>query len=609
MNCGIALAIISFGKTEELEKFYRSIEQSDMSDIPKYIMFNTDRQRGVLSGPNVDIAMRFRRGGDHIFVCDHNLWLSSYRWMIQQYLQSFPLIIGTEADIWFEEPLFFRKHIQYFIDNDLGALNVCARYYTEGLNETQFTEPRLFYTLQGEYLLASRNMPWHMWLMWSKDLLNFFKGENELTDGGVFNFIKEKNKKQVYTLDCRKFCVHFDFRATIAKYPNYLGPNSVRCFGTKQQTVYAKDIKEIKGGGYMDIPFLKPILPSVERYQQHINKMHENGWFSNNGEFVQQFERDLQEYLQTSREIVVVSSATLGLIIAIKGLEIKKKVLVPSFTFASTVGAIQWCGLEHEYIDIDDYWCMDPLLIEEKLQTGEYDAIIPVHALGVPCAIKEFEQLAQKYNVKLLFDSASGIGATYNNRRIGNFGDIEVFSLHATKCLPIGEGGFLSIRDYKVAQTIRQLKNFGFTNDRMAYMNGINAKMPEIEAAIGIEALKDVKQHMRNRQKYVKQYQELIGDIVEFQKVRPESEHGYQILGVIAPSDGNVVMQEMITRGIQVRQYYTPPVHLHPAYSRDVVLPNTMNVSKHIISLPLYSIMDDITIEIVCKNLREILMK
>ena len=357
------------------------------------------------------------------------------------------------------------------------------------------------------------------------------------------------------------------------------------------------------------IPFLKPILPSVERYQSHINKMHENGWYSNNGEFVRQLERDLQEYLQTNREIVIVNNATLGLMLAIKGLDIKGKILAPSFTFVATIGAIQWCNLEYEYIDIDDCWGMDPEATEKALQTGKYEAIMPVHALGLPCNIARFEQLASKYKVKLIFDAASAIGASYNNRRVGNFGDIEVFSLHATKCLPVGEGGFLSIRDKEVADRVRQLKNFGFAGDRSAHIDGTNAKMPEILAAIGVESLKDLKQHMRNRRQYVKMYKNLLSDVVEFQKVPEGYEHGYQILNVVTKGESKEIIKEMDKKGIQLRQYYSPPVHLQPAYFKGVNLLKTTDLCNRALSLPLYSMMDEITIETVCENLKEALKR
>jgi dTDP-4-amino-4,6-dideoxygalactose transaminase len=356
------------------------------------------------------------------------------------------------------------------------------------------------------------------------------------------------------------------------------------------------------------IPFLKPVMPSAERYQEHINKMHETGWYSNNGEFVQRFERELQEYLQTNREVILVNNATLGLILAIKGLNIEKPILVPSFTFAATIGSVSWCSLEYDYVDIEpNYWCMDPVKAEEKLRTGRYGVIMPVHTLGLPCDIGAFEKLAKKYEVKLILDGAPAIGASYNNRRVGNFGDIEVFSLHATKCLPIGEGGFLTVKDFEVAQTIRQLKSFGFAGDRTAHLDGTNAKMPEILAAIGIEALKDLKQHMRNRYQYVDLYKKLLGDLVEFQGIRPGTKHGYQILSVLTKKEGGEVVAKLLEEGVQARQYYWPPIHMHPAYKRDVNLPITMDVANRVISLPLYSLMDEITIEVVCEKLRNIL--
>lgn len=355
------------------------------------------------------------------------------------------------------------------------------------------------------------------------------------------------------------------------------------------------------------IPFLKPILPSVERYQKHINKMHEDSWFSNGGQFVRQFERDLQSYLQTSREIVLVSSATLGLMLALRGMQIKGKVLVPSFTFPATIGAVEWCGLEYDYVDIDpETWCIDCDQIEERLKSGEYEAILPVHVHGNPCNVDKLEELAQKYRVKLIFDSACGIGATHNRRRVGNFGDIEVFSLHATKCLPVGEGGFLSIKDYEVAKRVRQLINFGFGEKRTSIVNGLNAKMPEILAAIGIEALQDLNQHMRNRRRYVEIYKEELKDCVRYQRVKDNSEHGLQIFSVIPRRSADWVVEEMKKKDIQIRRYYSPPIHRHPAYRQEAHLPVTDDISTNVISLPLYSIMDEHTIYTVCEALRTI---
>jgi len=346
------------------------------------------------------------------------------------------------------------------------------------------------------------------------------------------------------------------------------------------------------------IPFLKPILPSTERLIPYLKKIEENGYYSNNGQFVQQFEKDLQTYLQTDRDIVVVNNGTMGLALALKalGVESGKYVMIPSFTFAATASVCRF----PDYVDIEpDCWCMDPL------QVKDCGAIIPVDALGNPCDKEKFEAFGNHYEVPVIFDSASSIGATYNGKRVGNFGDIEVFSLHATKCLPVGEGGFLSIRDPEVAHRVRMLKNFGFDNDRVAHIEGTNAKMPEILAAIGIEALKDLPQHMANRQRYVKMYMERLDKLV-FQKVRPGCQHGYQILSVLV-RDAEGVVEEMRQRGIQVRRYYSPPLHQQPAYRSRQYLPITEGIANAVINLPLYSIMEEATIDFVCKNLKEVL--
>lgn len=353
------------------------------------------------------------------------------------------------------------------------------------------------------------------------------------------------------------------------------------------------------------IPFIKPALPSPERYYDKIGQMYQSNWYSNGGPFVKQFEQELKTYLQTDRHIIVVSNATLGLILALKGLQITGKVLLPSFTFAATVAAVQWCDLDFEYVDINEgTWCIDPDIVEQKLKQEKYGAIMPVHALGNPCDIERFEELGRKHNVKIIFDAASAIGATYDNQRVGNFGDIEVFSLHATKCLPIGEGGFLSVKDIKVAKKIRTLMNFGLDYGTVN-QNGINAKMPEILAIVGIEALKDLPQHMKNRREYVKQYKKQLGGMV-YQVVGTKAEHGLQILNILH-NNAEKVVEQMFERGIQVRRYYSPPLHCHPAYKHSITLPVTEKIASKVVSLPLHSIMDNHIIKTISKALREVI--
>lgn len=353
------------------------------------------------------------------------------------------------------------------------------------------------------------------------------------------------------------------------------------------------------------IPFIKPVLPSPERYYDKISQMYQSNWYSNGGPFVKQLEQELKTYLQTDRDVIVVSNATLGLILALKGLQITGKVLLPSFTFAATIAAAEWCSLDFEYIDIDkDTWCIDPDIVEQKLKQEKYGAIIPVHALGNPCDVERFEMLSKKYDVRIIFDAASAIGATYNSQQIGNFGDIEVFSLHATKCLPVGEGGVLSVKDIEVAKRIRTLINFGF-DCGIVKQNGINAKMSEMMAIVGIEALKDLPQHMRNRREYIKKYRKQLKGAT-YQAVKIEAEHGLQIFNILC-NNAEEVVKRMSERDIQVRRYYSPPLHYHTAYKRPIILPVTECVASRIISLPLYSAMDDYIIKTVAESICEVI--
>jgi len=351
------------------------------------------------------------------------------------------------------------------------------------------------------------------------------------------------------------------------------------------------------------IHLVKTIMPSVDSYLNDIKEIETNYRFTNNGFYVQKFEEELKKYLETDREVIVTSSGTTALQLAIKSLDLKK-VLVPSFTFVATINALELCNVEYDYVDIDvETWCIDVNEVIAKLSSGNYDAILPVNVFGNLCNIDALEVIANKYNVKLLFDSAGCMGGEYKGKKVGNFGDIEIFSLHATKSLPVGEGGFLSVKSKEVADKIRLIKNFGLDSNNEAVVKGLNGKMPEILACIGIKGLENLDNYVLNRKKYVEYYKNNLN--LKFQKF--VGDPTLQILGVLI-DDKKEFIDYMVSHNIEIREYFMP-VHLQKAYKRDIYLKNTEDIYKKIINIPLHSEMSLEMITFVCDKINEWLMK
>lgn len=207
------------------------------------------------------------------------------------------------------------------------------------------------------------------------------------------------------------------------------------------------------------IHYIEPIFPPFDECIDHFKQIYDNKYFTNNGPFVQQLEESLKNYLKTDREIIIVNNATSGLFLATKVLLRKDgkkegETLIPSFTFPATVGVAKWLEIKYRYIDIDiDTYCIDESLIEKEISNNcNIESIMAVNCFGNVCNVDNIEKISRKYDIKVIYDSAPALGSEYKNKKVGNFGDIEVFSLHATKILPIGEGGFLSVRDKNIAE-------------------------------------------------------------------------------------------------------------------------------------------------------------
>ena len=222
-----------------------------------------------------------------------------------------------------------------------------------------------------------------------------------------------------------------------------------------------------------------------------INDLLDRHWLTNNGPFVREFEGRIADFLGV-KNCIAMCNATVALEIATRALGLHGEVIVPSFTFIATAHALQWQETTPVFCDVDPATHnLDPGKVEAMI-TPRTTGIMGVHVWGRPCDIDALDEIARRRSLKLMFDAAHAFGNSYRGRMIGNFGQVEVFSFHATKFFNTFEGGAVVTNDDDLAAKIRLMTNFGFAGyDNVIYV-GTNGKMPEVSAAMGLTGLESL---------------------------------------------------------------------------------------------------------------------
>lgn len=326
--------------------------------------------------------------------------------------------------------------------------------------------------------------------------------------------------------------------------------------------------------------------------------------------YVGLFEKKCGKYLDV-KEAVAVSSATSGLMLAVKALGLKGEVIVPSFTFTATVHSLIWNGLTPVFVDCEEgTYNIDVMKIERKI-TARTSGIMPVYIFGNPPRIKEIAKIAKKHGLKLIFDSAQAFGAEYGGVRAGRFGDCEVFSLSPTKVLTAIEGGLVTTNNTKLAEYLRMARDYGKCGEDIECV-GLSARMSELHALVGLKNLVNVEKCLKTRHDLIALYQDLLKDIngISFQEVLPgnKSSENYMVIFVDEKKFGmsrDMLYEALKAENIETKKYFYPAVHMQEAYRafRKVYwgkLPVTEKASRMGLALPLYGHMKPVTVEKVC---------
>lgn len=366
--------------------------------------------------------------------------------------------------------------------------------------------------------------------------------------------------------------------------------------------------------------FDKPILvtqssmPPIEEFKKELDNIWSSKWLTNMGVYHENFKTELKTYLKT-KNIELFVNGHLALDIAIKSLDLKGEVITTPFTFASTAHAIVLNGLKPVFCDINkDDFTIDTNKIEEMI-SEKTCAIVPVHVYGNPCNVEEIKAISDKYNLKVIYDAAHAFGVELNGQGIGNFGDISMFSCHATKVFNSIEGGILSFNDDSLISKLYLLKNFGISGPENVEYPGINAKMNEFQALMGILNLKYLDSNIEKRKKIAELYQKELEDIggIGFIQTKKYIRHNYSYLPVIIDEKKFGKTRDQLhdllkNYNVFARKYFFPLVTDFDCYKNKYTFdtPVAKYVSDRILTLPIYSELSLDDAAKICKIIKEI---
>jgi len=359
------------------------------------------------------------------------------------------------------------------------------------------------------------------------------------------------------------------------------------------------------------IRFTHPLLPPLDKLQTLLEEVWSEGWLTNRGRQHDRLEAALKGTLRC-KNLSLFCNGTMALLLGLRALRLKGEVITTPFTFPATVHAIEWAGLTPVFCDIDPQTHgLDPKRVEEAI-TDKTCAILALHAYGIPCDVQALEQIARKHGLKLIFDAAHAFGTEVNGIPIGHFGDMSMFSFHATKLFHTAEGGALVFRDDSLASQLQLLQNFGIQSEDHVVLSGINGKMNEIQAVLGLCVLEQLDEERSKRKAIATSYQSRLADVPGVISVQPgpEVKSSYQYfpirIGAGALRSRDEVFSIMREAGIHARRYFHPLcshadcyVDLPSALPEN--LPHATRAAQEILCLPFYGGLSDLDLQRVCE--------
>lgn len=346
-------------------------------------------------------------------------------------------------------------------------------------------------------------------------------------------------------------------------------------------------------------PVTSPFLPPLEEFIPYLQEIWKSKWLTNNGKFHQELEQKLCEYLGV-KYISLFSNGTLALITALQSLKITGEVITTPYSFIATTHSLFWNNIKPVFVDVEpDYYNIDPAKIEASI-TSHTTAILAVHVYGNPCRMEEIQGLADRYGLKVIYDAAHAFAVKKNGSSILNYGDLSILSFHATKVYNTFEGGAIISHDEITKERIDYLKNFGITNETTVVAAGINAKMNEFQAALGLLQLKYLDIAIGKRKLLYELYWEGLRDIEGISLIKRNDgvEYNYSYFPIFVDEkkfgrNRDEVFEYLKGNGIYPRRYFFPLISDFPLYSDlpsadPANLFTAYNAANNVLCLPLF---------------------
>lgn len=355
------------------------------------------------------------------------------------------------------------------------------------------------------------------------------------------------------------------------------------------------------------IPVTKTYFPSLEEYTKQLERIWNNQWMTNRGELALELEEKIKLHLGVSN-ITLNCNGTLPIQIALNVLAECGEVITTPFSYVATTSSIVWEKCTPVFVDIhQEYLTIDESKIEEAI-TENTKAILATHVFGNPCNVFEIERIAQKYNLKVIYDAAHCFGVTYKGQSIFNYGNVSTCSFHATKIFHTGEGGAFFCNDEELNKKLYYSHNFGHNGPEDFHGVGINAKMSELQAAMGLTVLAHIDEIFKNRKKVVDYYNNnLEFNAINKMLLRKDTEWNYSYYPIIFESEDQLLeaKKKLNENNFFPRRYFYPSLNTLN-YVNKISMPISESIASRIMCLPLYSSLNIHDVSQICLILNKI---
>ncbi|MFG3451585.1 DegT/DnrJ/EryC1/StrS family aminotransferase [Stutzerimonas stutzeri] len=333
----------------------------------------------------------------------------------------------------------------------------------------------------------------------------------------------------------------------------------------------------------------KSYLCNKTKFLSYVDCIYASGWLTNHGPLVSELEDRLRDYLGV-RNIILTNNGTLALQIAYRALDLSGSAITTPFSFVATTSSLQWERIRPIFADIDKAtWNLDPLAIEAMIDS-DTQAIVATHVFGNACDVESIARVAERHRLKVIYDGAHAFGVRYQGESVLNRGDLSTLSFHATKLFHTIEGGAIVTNDDALAARIRLLCNFGIVDTDLIEGIGINAKLNEFAAAMGLCILDDMALILEQREDIARRYEDQLGDHVDLQKQQPHSQrnHSYFPIGLASESQLLRCRAALNAKGINPRRYFYPSLDTLGYLQPQTPQIHSRALSRRVLCLPIY---------------------